>query len=135
MEEPVGKKRKKVNYNCCIICQVDESNLGITTNIAESLFKTLLERCKERKMGELHVVFTVLKVLGKMIDGSGLDQCFEEAGIYGNATLSRIKEGKHLYRALEAHFVLYLALHKLYISKMLELNPLLSKNFLEKLFD
>ena len=31
------------------------------------------------RMGGLHVVFCVLKVLGKMIDGSGLDQVFEEA--------------------------------------------------------
>ena len=58
------------------------------------------------RMGELHVVITVLKVLGKIIHGSGMDQCFEGAGIYGNATLSQMKEGKHLYQALEAHFVL-----------------------------
>ena len=32
------------------------------------------------RIGELHVVFTMLKVLGKLIDGSGLDQAFEEAG-------------------------------------------------------
>ena len=33
------------------------------------------------RIGELHVVFTVLKILGKLIDGSGgLDQAFEEAG-------------------------------------------------------
>ena len=31
------------------------------------------------RMGELHAVFCFLKVLGKMIDGSGLDQSFEEA--------------------------------------------------------
>ena len=31
-------------------------------------------------IGKLHVVFTSLKVLGKLIDGSGLDQAFEEAG-------------------------------------------------------
>ena len=31
------------------------------------------------RIGELHVVFTSLKVLGKLIDGSGLDQAFEEA--------------------------------------------------------
>ena len=31
------------------------------------------------RMGELHVVFCFLKVLGKMIDGSGLDQAFEIA--------------------------------------------------------
>ena len=43
-------------------------------------------------MGELHVVFTVLKVLGKIINNSGLDLSFEEAGIYGPATLCQIKE-------------------------------------------
>ena len=32
------------------------------------------------RMGELHVVFCVLKVIGKLIDGSGLDQVFNEAG-------------------------------------------------------
>ena len=31
------------------------------------------------RMGELHAVFCFVKVLGKMIDGSGLDQAFEEA--------------------------------------------------------
>ena len=30
------------------------------------------------RMGELHVVFTVLKVLGKIINNSGLDLSFEE---------------------------------------------------------
>ena len=32
------------------------------------------------RIGELHVVFTPLKVLGKLIDGSELDQAFEEEG-------------------------------------------------------
>ena len=32
------------------------------------------------RMGELHVVFCVLKVIGKLIDGSGLDQAFNKAG-------------------------------------------------------
>ena len=32
------------------------------------------------RMGELHVVFCVLKVIGKLIDGSGLDHVFNEAG-------------------------------------------------------
>ena len=31
-------------------------------------------------MGELHVVFFVLKVIEKVIDGSSLDQAFKEAG-------------------------------------------------------
>ena len=32
------------------------------------------------RMGELHVVFCALKVIEKLIDGSGLDQAFGEAG-------------------------------------------------------
>ena len=32
------------------------------------------------RMGELHIMLTTLKVLGKLIDGRGLDQAFEEAG-------------------------------------------------------
>ena len=32
------------------------------------------------RMGELHVVFCVLKVIGKVMDGRRLDQAFEEAG-------------------------------------------------------
>lgn len=31
-------------------------------------------------MGELHVVFCVLKVVGKVINESGLNQVFEEVG-------------------------------------------------------
>ena len=33
------------------------------------------------RMGELQVVFCVLKINGKLIDGSGLDQIFGEAGM------------------------------------------------------
>ena len=31
------------------------------------------------RVGELHVAFCALKVMGKLTDGSGLDQSFEEA--------------------------------------------------------
>ena len=35
------------------------------------------------QMGELHVAFTILKVLGKIINNRGLDLSLEEAGIIG----------------------------------------------------
>ena len=35
------------------------------------------------RAGELHTVFVTLRVLGKMIDGSGLDEAFQVAGIVG----------------------------------------------------
>ena len=41
------------------------------------------------RLGELHIVFAMLKVLGKYIDGSGLDKVFTEAGVYGETTLKQ----------------------------------------------
>ena len=32
------------------------------------------------RMGDIHVVFCALKVMGKLIDDSGLDQSFKGAG-------------------------------------------------------
>ena len=54
-------------------------------------------------------MFAMLKVLGKYIDGSGLDKVFTEAGVYGETTL----DGKHMKRAVEAH-LMYLALSRFY---------------------
>ena len=82
-------------------------------------------------MGELHIVFTALKGLGKLIDGSGLDQVFEEAGVYGSATVNQIKDGKHLHRAFEAHQMLYLSLYRIYIGTLVEKNPAIKKEMRE----
>ena len=41
---------------------------------------------------QVHVVFTTFKMLGKIIDGSGLDKAFEEAQIYANNTVEQIKD-------------------------------------------
>ena len=38
------------------------------------------------RLDELHVVLAFLKVIGKYIENSGLDQVFIESGIYGPAT-------------------------------------------------
>lgn len=42
-----------------------------------------------------------------------------------------MKDGKHLYRALEKHFVLYLALYKLYTEKIIDENQLIEKDLKE----
>ena len=55
------------------------------------------------RLGELHVVFTAFKMLGKIIDGSGLDKAFEEALIYRSNTVEHITDGHHLYRCFEGH--------------------------------
>ena len=79
------------------------------------------------RLGELHVVFTTFKCLGKLINGSRLNQAFKEALLYGSTTVEQIKNGHHLYKYFEGHRMLYLALFKEYISTMVAANPSIEK--------
>ena len=47
-------------------------------------------------LGELHVVFTAFKALGKITDGSGLDKTFEKVLIYGSNKVEQIKDSHRL---------------------------------------
>ena len=69
------------------------------------------------RLGELHVVFAKLNVLGKYILDSGIDTLFVEAGMYGSTTLGRIIEGKHMKRGIEAYFTMYLALSSIHLKE------------------
>jgi hypothetical protein len=73
--------------------------------------------------GELHVLFWALAALGKYIKGSGIDQAWVEAGLYSPTTVTQILNGKHMYRALEAHMVTLLALFNLYFHNFPTLQP------------
>ena len=79
------------------------------------------------RMGELHIVFAVLKTLGKIIDGSGLDQSFIEARIYGPNTVEQIKNGKHMKRSFEGFLTLYVSLYKIYLNELIDQNLLIEK--------
>ena len=67
---------------------------------------------------KLHMVFAFLHAMGKYIQDSGIDQTFIEAGLYRPATLNQILTGKHIKRGMEAHMVIYLCLHKIYLKKL-----------------
>ena len=79
------------------------------------------------RFGELHVVFAFLKVIGKYIENSGLDEIFIESNIYGPNTLNQILQGKHMNRAVEAYMLLYLTLYDPYINNLFENNTDLEK--------
>ena len=79
------------------------------------------------RMGELHAVFCALKTIGKVINGSCLDQSFVQAGIYGTTTFEQVKGGKHLDRCFELFLTLYLSLYKLYLQKLIEKDPLVER--------
>ena len=68
--------------------------------------------------GELQIVFAFLHAMGKYIQDSGIDQTFIEAGLYGPATLNQIE-----WNGMEAHMVMYLCLHKMYMKEFLTKYP------------
>ena len=72
------------------------------------------------RLGELHIVFAILKVMGKYIEESGLDRLLVEAGIYGETTLQQILAGNTW---VEAHTTLFLALFRVYFSDWYQKNP------------
>ena len=60
---------------------------------------------------------------------------FQLLGIYGSTVIGQIKDEKYLYRGIEAHFTLWLALYKIYLSAFFEAHPDLKKASNEFLFD
>ena len=85
------------------------------------------------RLGELHVVFAMLKVIGKYIEGSGLDRLFIEAGIYGPTTLGQIINGKHMKRGMEAYMILYLALYNVYVNNVFQGHEQMLSSFKESM--
>ena len=47
------------------------------------------------RMGELHIMFALLRSLGRYIEGSRLDDIWIEKGLYGPAVIRQIFGGKH----------------------------------------
>ena len=75
------------------------------------------------RLGKLHVVFAILKVIGKYIERSGFDQIFVEANVYGPVTKGQILEGKQ--RNVEWKFIFPYTLH--HVTFIFRRPPLLIK--------
>lgn len=84
------------------------------------------------RLGELHIVFAMLKALGKCINNSGLDQVFEEPEIYCPATIKQINNDKKMKRCFEVNTTLHVTLFCLYMENFVSLLPLIQKE-LQKL--
>ncbi len=70
------------------------------------------------RIGELHTIFSSLKALGRYIEASGIDQVWVEAGMYSPTTVRQILEGKHLYRAMEAHTITLVVMYDLLLKEV-----------------
>ena len=63
------------------------------------------------RAGVLLIAFAALHALGKTLDGSGIDTCAIESGIYTSAALRGIYSGKAYKRAVEYHITTSLTCH------------------------
>ena len=57
-------------------------------------------------LGELHIVFSFLKVIGKYILSSDVDQMLNEAGMYGSTNIGQIFEGKCVKQVMKANMII-----------------------------
>ena len=73
--------------------------------------------------GAFHTVLCALRCLGKTIEGSGLDEAWQEADMYSSVTVSQIINGNHYNRALQAHQITLQALFDLWFTAFLEEHP------------
>ena len=71
------------------------------------------------RLGELNIIFVMLKVIGKYVGCSGIDRLYIEGGIYGHTTLGQIINGKYMKRCIEAYVTIYLALFSKFLQDAL----------------
>ena len=71
-------------------------------------------------MGDLHILFNFLKVIGQHFDNAGLDDVWIESGLYVQKSTQAMLEGKAYYRAVRGHFLAYEALFRLKWNKFKE---------------
>ena len=119
----------------CLAQKINVSVVGIHRRTVITLDLDLYERTVKirentghrnswvLRMGELHIMFTLLRSLGRYIEGSGLDDIWIEKGFYGPAVIRQIFGGKHLKHGVEAHMVNLLALSGLYYDALAKENP------------
>ena len=62
------------------------------------------------RLGELHITFAMLKVIGRYIGCSFIYRIYIEVGLYGHTTIGHIIYDKHIKRSIEASMTMYLAL-------------------------
>ena len=75
------------------------------------------------RAGILHVAFASLHALGKTVEGSGVDTCAVESGIYSSAALRGIYGGKAFKRGMEYHIINALAIMMMKFDAIIDKNP------------
>ena len=73
--------------------------------------------------GVFHTSICALRCLGKTIEGSGFDEAWMEADLYGSVTKNEIINGNHYGRALQAHEITLQVLNDLWLEAFFKERP------------
>ena len=71
-------------------------------------------------LGDLHICFNFLKVIGKHVESAGLDDAWVEAGLFAQNSTEAMMDGKAYYRAVRGHTLAYEALWRIKWEKFQE---------------
>ena len=72
------------------------------------------------RMGSFHICCTVLALIGKRFDGSGLQDLLVESGVVAEGSLPGAMNGKHYNRGVRVHKLLMEALVRLQLEQFLD---------------
>ena len=71
-------------------------------------------------IGTFHLECAFMKMLGKKMKGSGLEDILLEAGLIGGGSVAGVMQGKHYDRAIHCHKVMLEALEGLLLEKFMQ---------------
>ena len=74
-------------------------------------------------LGAFHTVLCALRCLGKTIEGSGIDEAWQESNLYGSVTVTQSINGNHHNRAVQTHQVTLQVLFDLWLGAFLDDHP------------
>ena len=121
--------------DCLNLCTALKFVQGINASVSGhaktivSLDLQLYAKCKQLRekneiaenfhLGELHIAFAMIKVVGKYVVCSGIDRLYMEGGIYRFTTLGQIVDGKYMKRCIEVYIAMYLAFYSKFLQEEL----------------
>lgn len=70
--------------------------------------------------GQFHIAICALRCLGRTVEGSGLEEIWVEAEMYGTAVVSQILNGNHYSRAVRCHQITLQAFSDLWFEAFFE---------------
>ena len=77
------------------------------------------------RLGELHAVFAHLRAIGTFVENGGIDNAWEQSGIFGTVVIRQILSCSNMKRAIAGHEVAMVVLYLLFFEALLDENPFL----------